>query len=70
MLKVVKVRLSPNQPQTKTKSSLWKTSITYNVCLNQVDNLPLEVRTGTCSNGGTSQDRNINAAINIREEGL
>ena len=40
------------------------------VCLNQVDSLSLDVRSWTCSNCGTDHDRDVNAAINIRDEGL
>jgi len=48
----------------------FPSSKTCNVCLNQVDSLPLDVRSWTCSNCGTEHDRDINAAINLREEGL
>ena len=42
-----------------------------NVCLNQVDSLPLQVRTWNCDNCNTKNiDRDINAAKNIRDEGL
>lgn len=48
----------------------FPSSKSCNVCLNQVDSLPLEVRSWTCSNCGTNHDRDINAAINLRDEGL
>jgi len=48
----------------------FPSSKTCNVCLNQVDSLTLDVRSWTCSKCGTKHDRDINAAINIREEGL
>ena len=42
-----------------------------NVCLNQVDSLPLETRKWDCANCGTKNiDRDVNAAKNIRDEGL
>ena len=48
----------------------FPSSKTCNVCLNQVDILPLDVRSWTCSNCKTEHDRDINAAKNIRDEGL
>ncbi|MBK4729444.1 transposase [Oxynema sp. CENA135] len=48
----------------------FPSSKTCNVCLNQIDSLPLDVRNWTCSSCGTSHDRDLNAAINLREEGL
>ena len=48
----------------------FPSSKTCNVCLNQVDSLTLDVRSWTCSKCATKHDRDINAAINIREEGL
>ncbi|MFP4651716.1 MAG: RNA-guided endonuclease InsQ/TnpB family protein [Phormidium sp.] len=45
-------------------------SKTCNVCLHQINRLPLDVRYWTCSHCRTHHDRDINAAINLREEGL
>jgi putative transposase len=39
-------------------------------CFNQVESLPLEIRTWQCCRCGTQHDRDINAAKNIRDEGL
>jgi len=48
----------------------FPSSKTCNVCLNQVESLSLDIRSWTCSNCGTKHDRDLNAAINIREEAL
>jgi putative transposase len=48
----------------------FPSSKTCNVCLNQVGSLPLDVRSWTCSNCNTTHDRDINAAISLRDEGL
>jgi len=48
----------------------FPSSKTCHVCLNQVSSLPLEVRKWTCFSCDTKHDRDINAAINIRDEGL
>ncbi|NEP12530.1 MAG: IS200/IS605 family element transposase accessory protein TnpB [Symploca sp. SIO2C1] len=48
----------------------FPSSKTCHVCLNQVGNLPLNIREWTCGKCKTHHDRDINAAINIREEGL
>ena len=49
----------------------FPSSKTCNVCLNQVDTLPLEIRFWNCANCGTKNiDRDLNAAKNIRDEGL
>ena len=48
----------------------FPSSKTCNACLNQVGSLPLEVRSWTCSNCNAKHDRDVNAAINIRDEGL
>ncbi len=49
----------------------FPSSKTCNVCLNQVDSLPLEIRKWNCTNCGTKNiDRDVNAAKNIRDEGL
>ncbi len=48
----------------------FPSSKTCNVCLNQVSNLTLDLRIWECSICHTLHDRDINAAINIREEGL
>ncbi|WP_017306320.1 RNA-guided endonuclease InsQ/TnpB family protein [Spirulina subsalsa] len=48
----------------------FPSSKTCHVCLNQIDSLPLDVRSWECPNCQTQQDRDVNAAINIRDEGL
>ena len=48
----------------------FPSSKTCNVCLNQVGSLPLDIRTWTCSSCMTTHDRDINAAISLRDEGL
>lgn len=48
----------------------FPSSKTCHVCLNQIGSLSLEVRSWTCSSCQTKHDRDINAAINIRDEGL
>jgi len=48
----------------------FPSSKTCHVCLNQVEHLTLDVRAWTCKNCGTHHDRDVNAAINIRNEAL
>lgn len=48
----------------------FPSSKTCNVCLNRVDSLPLDIRFWQCDKCGTKHDRDINAACNIRDEGL
>ncbi|MCM1981232.1 transposase (plasmid) [Lyngbya confervoides BDU141951] len=43
---------------------------TCHACLNQGDSLPLDVRSWECSSCKTKHHRDVNAAINIRDEGL
>ncbi len=48
----------------------FPSSKTCSVCLSQVVGLPLDVRSWQCQNCKTKHDRDVNAAINIRNEGL
>lgn len=48
----------------------FASSKTCHVCLNQIGSMPLDMRSWTCSSCGTKHDRDVNAAINIRDEGL
>ena len=48
----------------------FPSSKTCHVCLNQVGNLSLAVRNWTCEHCKTSHERDLNAALNIRNEGL
>ncbi len=48
----------------------FPSSKTCHVCLNQAGSLSLDVRTWTCENCHTTHDRDVNASINLRDEGL
>ncbi|MFN7715716.1 MAG: RNA-guided endonuclease InsQ/TnpB family protein [Pseudanabaenaceae cyanobacterium] len=48
----------------------FPSSKTCHVCLSQIAHLSLDVRTWTCKHCGTRHDRDVNAAINIRNEAL
>jgi putative transposase len=48
----------------------FPSSKTCHVCLNQVGKLPLDIRYWTCEKCQSKHDRDINAAINLRDEGL
>jgi putative transposase len=48
----------------------FPSSKTCHVCLNQVSSLPLDMRFWTCKNCQTQHDRDINASINLLDEGL
>lgn len=48
----------------------FPSSKTCSNCYHQVSSLPLDVRQWTCSNCGTHHDRDVNAAQNLKAEGL
>lgn len=48
----------------------FPSSKTCNHCLHQIDNLSLDIRSWQCPKCQTIHDRDINAASNIRDEGL
>jgi putative transposase len=48
----------------------FPSSKTCNNCLHQIDILSLDIRSWQCPKCQTRHDRDINAAINIRDEGL
>jgi putative transposase len=48
----------------------FPSSKTCNHCLNRVDSLSLDIRIWQCPKCGETHDRDINAAKNIRDEGL
>ena len=48
----------------------FPSSKTCNNCLNRVDSLSLDIRNWQCPKCGEKHDRDINAAKNIRDEGL
>lgn len=48
----------------------FPSSQTCHVYLNQVGSLPLDIRQWTYQNCQTTLDRDINAAISLRDEGL
>ncbi len=59
-----------NVPKIGLIYTKFHSSKTCHVCLNKVGTLPLDVRHWTCKNCGTKHDRDINAAINIRDEAM
>jgi putative transposase len=48
----------------------FPSSKTCSNCLNRVDSLSLDIRSWQCPKCGENHDRDINAAMNIRDEGL
>ena len=48
----------------------FASSKTCSICLNKIDSLLLDTRTWTCNKCHTHHDRDVNAAINIRNEAL
>ncbi|MCV3215120.1 transposase [Plectonema radiosum NIES-515] len=48
----------------------FPSSKTCSNCLHQVDNISLDIRSWQCPRCQTLHDRDVNAAINIRDEGL
>ncbi|MGK7874676.1 MAG: RNA-guided endonuclease InsQ/TnpB family protein [Xenococcaceae cyanobacterium] len=48
----------------------FPSSKTCNSCLNVVESLPLDIREWDCPKCGVHHDRDLNAALNIRDEGL
>jgi putative transposase len=48
----------------------FPSSKTCNYCLYQISSLPLDLRFWNCPSCGTQHDRDVNAAMNIRDEGL
>ena len=48
----------------------FPSSKSCHVCLNRVDSLPLDIRHWECRKCKARHDRDINAAMNIRDEGL
>ena len=48
----------------------FPSSKTCSNCLNRVDSLSLDIRSWQCPKCGETHDRDINAAKNIRDEGL
>jgi putative transposase len=48
----------------------FPSSKTCSHCYHKVEELPLNIRSWICPNCNTHHDRDINASINIRDEGL
>lgn len=48
----------------------FPSSKTCHACLNQVGSLPVDVRFWTCEKCQTRHDRDVNASINLTDEGL
>lgn len=48
----------------------YASSKTCHVCKHKIKNMPLSTRVWICENCGTEHDRDINAAINIKQQGI
>ena len=57
-------------PVRKSVDRFFPSSKTCHVCLNQVGSLPLDIRFWTCEKCQAKHDRDVNASINLKDEGL
>lgn len=66
-----KMRIYPDDAQKqKIKVDKWYPSSQLCSCCGHRQKMPLNVRTYRCPECGTVIDRDINAAVNIRDEGI
>lgn len=70
LVRMLKYKAAWHGRQIVEIGSFYPSSKLCSCCGHKMDSMPLSVRQWTCPNCGTQHDRDINAAVNIKNEGL